>query len=167
MAPLRSLMNRLESCVAADLEGQRRIAAALGAVQEAVLRRDREALGASGAALEREVAGGRRRNAQRTTVLAALAAHWNVARPALTLRSVAERFGPGVLGGPGEPGAERLLALRDDLRAASAEVVRASRRTFALLALHRDLLRETLELLLGASGENPLEVEGAILDAEG
>ena len=75
----------------------------------------------------------------------------------LTLTSIAERLGPE---------GEAILQVRGALRDSAARVAREGRRLGRLLSVHRQLARETIEILLTDEHGNPLHDEGTLVDAE-
>ena len=56
--------------------------------------------------------------------------------------------------------------IRNELREATARVVRQNRRVAALVGLHRRVNQEILELVLADEDSNPLRQTGALVDAE-
>lgn len=156
MKDLQALMNRLTACVREDADAQRRLLELMESQEQAILERRPERLEQANAELEAELLRVEPRSRLRDAVLHAFAAHWNVPGSAITLASVAERFGPG---------AETLLRLRGELRVLAADVKRASRRLAALIHMHRQIARDVIGLLLTDENGNPLEGEGTLIDA--
>jgi len=154
---LGSLRNHLLGWARDELASQGRLAALLVLQEEAAVAHDVQQVEEQTAALKSELGRAPRRAERRGTVIRALAAHWNVPASQLTLTSIAER-----LGTEGEP----LLQVRSDLREMAAQVARRGRRLARLLSVHRQLARETIELLLTDEQGNPLEDEGILVDAE-
>lgn len=156
MKNLQALMNRLTACVRDDAAAQRRVLKLMEGQEQAILERQPARIERANAELEAELERVEPRNRLRGEVLDALAAHWGVPRGAVTLASVAERFGPG---------SEPLLQLRGELRLLAADVTRASRRLAALITMHRQIARDVIGLLLTDENGNPLEREGTLIDA--
>ncbi|MBJ02696.1 MAG: hypothetical protein CMK00_07490 [Planctomycetes bacterium] len=153
----RSLLNHLESCVEEDLAAQKRLVLLLADQEAAIVSNDAGALALATEALEGELRLAPTRSGGRERVLRGLARAWGIHRSALTLSSVAERA---------KEGGERIGDLRQDLRAATAEVARASRRMAALTTLHRNVVRDVIDALLGAEHESPVLSAGTLVNAE-
>ena len=153
-----SLRNALEAYVQEEIGARKRMIAILARQTQAVTRGKPSDLDAATRILERELALQIERSARRKKLLDAFAALWSVASDALSLSSIAERCGAG---------SERLLALRRDLRDATASLARENRRFAALVALHRRVVNELIGVLIGDDGAAPLSRAGTLVDAEG
>jgi hypothetical protein len=154
---LGSLRNHLLGWARDELASQGRLSALLELQELAAVAHDVEQVKEHTAALQAELGRAPRRAERRGTVIQALASHWNVSAGQLTLTSIAERLGP-----EGDP----LRQVRSDLRDMAARVARQVRRLGRLLSVHRQLARETIEILLTDEKGNPLHDEGTLVDAE-
>ena len=124
--------------------------------REAIVKGNATALDETGKRLERELSGGGDRERRRKECLSAFARTWNVASQGLTLVSICERIGVE---------AERLLALREELRRTVAQVIKRGRQIAAIARYHRGLMDDVMQILLGdvsAEGDR----RGALVDAE-
>jgi len=154
---VQSLLNHLVAGVRKEIEMGERTLELLERQQHAAIARDHAELSAATRSLAEHLATAPQRSARRERVLARLGAAWAVPASVLTLRSVAERVGAG---------AEPLLAERSELRRVMAKIVRESKKTAALLLLHRRVVREVLDLFLTDEHGNPVEGEGTLVNAE-
>lgn len=154
---LGSLRNHLLGWARDELASQERLSALLALQEEATVAHDVQAVEKHTAAIQVELGNAASRAKRRETVVQALATHWNVPASVLTLTSIAERLGPQ---------AEAILLVRGDLRESAARVARQGRRLGRLLSVHRQLARETIEMLLTDEQGNPLHDEGTLIDAE-
>ena len=154
---LGSLRNHLLGWARDELASQGRIAALLARQEEAAVAHDVRRVEEATAAIQAELGRAPRRAERRGTVIQALATRWKVPAGQLTLTSIAERLGP-----EGQP----LLQVRTDLRDMAAQLARQGRRLGRLLSVHRQLARETIEILLTDEHGNPLHDEGTLVDAE-
>ena len=152
-----SLRNHLLGWARDEVAGQRRLLATLELQEEATIAHDVGRVDEHTAAIQAELGRAPGRAERRETLVQALAAHWNVPASVLTLTSIAERLGPE---------GESLLQVRSDLRDIAARVARQGRRLGRLLSVHRQLARETIEILLTDEQGNPLHDEGTLVDAE-
>lgn len=154
---LGSLRNHLLAWARDELASQERLAALLEAQEQATVAHDVRIVEEHTASIQAELGGAAGRAKRRETVVGALAAHWNVAATVLTLTSIAERLGPQ---------GDVILEVRGDLRDTAARVARQVRRLGRLLSVHRQLARETIEILLTDEQGNPLHDAGTLVDAE-
>ncbi len=158
----QALLNRLEAQVREDLDSQRRVQSILDALAGVVRSGSPVEIAGHFGGLKREIQCGSERATRRTTLFQALAVQFGVPTSMVTLSSIAERAGPA---------GEQLCALRLELRAAAALVVRTHRKLAATLRCQRRILNDALAILLsdksGMSGEsgNPLIEEGTLVDA--
>ena len=154
---LGSLRNHLLGWARDELSSQGRLSALLERQEEATVAHNVGQVEEHTAAIQAELGRAPRRAERREAVVQGLAKHWQVPASQLTLTSIAERLGTG-----GEP----LLQVRSDLRDMAAKLARQGRRLGRLLAVHRQLARETIEILLTDEQGNPLHDEGTLVDAE-
>ncbi|MAE29547.1 MAG: flagellar export chaperone FlgN [Planctomycetota bacterium] len=153
----RSLINHLEVCVEEDLASQRRLVQLIAQQEAAIVDNDTGALSAATEALEAELRQAPTRSGNRERVLRGLARAWRIHRDSITLASAAERAAEG---------GERISELRQDLRGATAEVARATRRLAALATMHRNVVREVIDALLGDETSSPVLSAGTLVNAE-
>ena len=153
----RSLLNHLVVCVEEDLAAHRRYVGLLARQEEVIIQNDAGGLLEATDALEVELRSAPIRTANRERILSRLARIWRVHRGSITLASAADRAGEG---------GDRLRALRQDLRTATAEVAQANRRLAALSTLHRSIVRGVIDTLLGDEGSSPVLAAGTLVDAE-
>jgi len=157
MSRLLAERNRLEASLRDELAGQVQLLELLRRQEAAVVARTADDLVEVTASIESELSSAAARRLRREPILRKVAELMQLAPSSLTLRSIAERLGPeGV----------KLQALREELREATARVVRQNRRVAAVVGLHRRLNQEVLELVLAEEDSNPFERTGALVDAE-
>ncbi len=154
---LGSLRNHLLGWARDELASQERLSTILQLQEEATVAHDVTRVDEQTAAIQEELKRAPGRAQRRERLVRALATHWNVPASVLTLTSIAERLGPE---------GEAILQVRSDLRDSAARVAREGRRLGRLLAVHRQLARETIEILLTDEHGNPLHDEGTLVDAE-
>ncbi len=153
----RSIALHLEAWGREELDAQARTLELLEDQEQAALEHDLESVQATSAAMEALGSQGTARARRRDSLLAELAAVWNVPPSALTLASVSERLGAA---------GQALRALRTELRSTTAAVLRHARRVGLLLCAHRRIAGEVVELLLTDEQGRPLHGGGALVDAE-
>ncbi|MCP3914849.1 MAG: hypothetical protein GY711_04715 [bacterium] len=153
----QSLLNHLCAWVECETTFQRELSAILDTQERAVLAGDAAAVAESVEQVQAVLERAPERAERRVQVFTDLGELWQVAVRFLTLSSIAERFGPC---------ADHLVALRSELRTATADVVRRQRRISKFVATHRRVTRDILEALFGAENGGPLECEGTLLNAE-
>lgn len=157
MSTLQALRNGIESYVQEEIGARRRLLAILERQERAILDGKSAELELATRDIELELAKDGERSARRGRLFTAAAAAWRVAPQALSLSSIAERFGDG---------ADRLRALRTELRDATAELARRNRRLSALVSTHRRLLGDLITTLISADDTAPLSSAGTLIDAE-
>ncbi len=138
-----------------EIGAQRILLAILERIERAAGSGDREALGRGAAELEGALAQAPARDARRRALLGRLSAALGLAAGTVTLSQLLARLAQAGLE------ERRLAALRAELRAVVASVVRASRRLAALARYHRGLLQELGGVWLAREGG------GALVDAQG
>ncbi|MFN0244672.1 MAG: flagellar export chaperone FlgN [Planctomycetota bacterium] len=153
----QALLNGLEAYVQEEIGARRRMLAIVDAQERAILAGKSADLELATRDIEAEIERDTERSARRARLFAAAATTWRVAPAALSLSSIAERFGPA---------AERLCTLRTELRSATAELARRNRRLSVLVSTHRRLLAELIQTLLASEDAAPLAVSGTLIDAE-
>lgn len=157
MKSVQSLINGLESWIQEELLARRRMLALLERQESAVKTAKGDELDECVRAIEKELDGQARRDEKRARIFAELGAAWSVDPSALTLSSIGERAGPG---------AERMLALRDELLASGAELARRNRRVSALLNAHHRVIGELLGALVAIRGGDASAKSGGLVNAE-
>jgi hypothetical protein len=154
----RQLLHELESYVQ-DEVGARQRMIDIVARQEAAVKDGRAVdLEQATRDLEHELTGQVERARRRERIFAGFAAAWQVAPAVLSLSSIAERIGPGT---------DRLLALRAELRDATAALAKRNRRLAALTALYRRVLGDVIETIVRGENSAPLENTGTLVNARG
>ncbi len=153
----QSLVNSLVAYVQEETGARKRTLAIVERQEQAIVACDAQALSDATLELERELETQVERTKRRQRIFAAFAQLWHVPADALTLSSIAERAGNG---------AQALLTLRNELRAATAELARKNRRLAALATLHRRVVRDLIGLLAGDERITPLAAAGTLVDAE-
>ena len=153
----RSLLNHLEVCVAEDLVAQKRLVELLTRQEEMIVQNDTKGLQEATEAMEAELRLAPTRSGNRERILRQLARTWRVHRDTITLSSAAERA---------EEGGDRIRDLRRELRSTCADVARANRRLAALTTLHRSIVRDVIDTLLGDENGSPILLAGTLVDAE-
>ncbi len=152
----KSLLRHLEACAQDDLQAQARIHELLALQSAALSARDTQGVEKTTGELDRELDAGLSRVTRRGQVIEGFASLWGVPASVLSLSSIAERYGPG---------SEKLEELRKQLRAATKEVMEAGRRNAALIRMHRDVVHEVMGVIFAEDGQNPLDVEGSLVNA--
>lgn len=153
----RALLNALEACLQEEVVATRRVSDSIVAQEESIKVGEPERLEEVTKELEKELQGNLQRSLRRSTILEGLARVWNVPASAMTLSSIGERAGNG---------AGRMSLLRDQLRKAISEVVRANRRVAALTSLRRQVASDVLQALVGSGEINPMRASGSLVNAE-
>lgn len=153
----KSLLRHLEACTQEDLCAQTRIRELLAQQSAALTTRNTESIEETTDELDRELDAGLHRVTRRGQLIDGFASIWGIPGSALSLSSIAERYGPG---------SEKLMELRTQLRTATTEVMEAGRRNAALIRMHREVVHEVMDVLFGEGGKNPLDVEGSLVNAE-
>lgn len=156
-ASKQALLNGLEAYVQDEIGARRRMLAIVDAQERAILAGKSADLELATRDVEAEITKDAERSARRARLFAAAGATWRVAPGALSLSSIAERFGPS---------AERLCVLRSELRNTTAELARRNRRLSVLVSAHRRLLTDLIQTLLASDDAAPLTVSGTLIDAE-
>lgn len=157
MTTTQALLNGFEAYVQEEIGARRRLLAIVERQEQAIVAGKSGDLEQATLDVEAELAKDAERGARRTRLFAAAAATWRVAPEVLSLSSIAERFGSG---------ADRLRALRNELRAATAELARRNRRLSALVSAHRRVLADLIHALLANEDASPLTSAGTLIDAE-
>lgn len=153
----QSLLHSLEAYVQDEIGARQRMIEIVARQEDAVLRGKAHDLELATRELEAELALQTDRAGRRTKIFAVFGTHWQVAPAALTLSSIAERIGAG---------SDRLLALRHDLRDATAALARRNRRLAALTTLYRRVLSDVIETLVSGDDATPLANAGTLVNAE-
>jgi len=157
MNKLPLLLRHLTTQVTDELEAQRRLLELLDAQELAIQAAKPAEIIATGRAVEAEAAATARRARHRDVLLTGFANLWNVKPGTLTFSSVIERAGPA---------AAALRETRDELRAATARVMRKARRIRTLAAAHQRLTLEILEALFAPESGGSVVDGGRLVNAE-
>lgn len=157
MNKLPLLLRHLSKQVEEELEAQRTLAALLEDQEAAIVAGEPTAIVQAGRAVEEAMATAGQRARRRDVLLEGFANLWGVQPGTLTFSSVIERAGGST---------EGLAKVRDDLRAATAEVMRRARRIRTLASAHQRLTLDILEMLFGAETEGNISDGGVLVNAE-
>ena len=157
MITQQSLLNSLEAYVQEETGARKRTLAIVERQERAIVACSADELTAATRALEVELETQIERSKRRQRMFNAFAQLWRVPVDALTLSSIAERCGGA---------AQNLLALRKELRDATAELARKNRRLSALATLHRRVVHDLIGLLVDDESATPLATAGTLVDAE-
>lgn len=144
---LASAVKELEQYLEQEIEAQRQLHAVIAEQERAVLRGDTATLTGTAAELERELSGGVARERIRRRLLEEFGTHFTVAPRTLTLSSIIERLGPH---------AGRIGELRQELREATGELMKTSRKLSSVAKYHQGIVSEVLTLLSPEGGEGAL-----------
>lgn len=153
----QSLLHGLEAYVQDEIGARQRMLDIVGRQEAAVLHGQAGDLEQATRELQLELAAQVHRSSRRQKILAGFGALWHVDPAVLSLSSIAQRVGPG---------AERLLALRHELRDATAAVAKRNRRLAALTTLYRRVLGDVIETLVSGDATAPLANTGTLVNAE-
>jgi hypothetical protein len=153
---LSKLTEALEALIRDEIAGKSRLSQEIGRQETALVSGSPEDIDVATRAVEMELARELDRTRRRDAIFARLAAHWSVSASVLTLSSIAERLGDG---------GRKLVALRADLRAAIADVLRGNRRVARLVSVQHGVVNETFATLLGVDAKN--QEPGALFEARG
>lgn len=153
-----SLLRQLESYVQEEIGAQGRVLAALEAQGEALRSHEPARIDEATRALDREIEGQARRSERRAALVEGLAQAWGVAPSSLSLGSIVQRVGDE---------SARLARQREELKRASGDVARQSRRNGMVARFHERLTSDVLQAVLVQADGLPLEQGGALVDAEG
>ena len=152
-------LGRLVAVVRDELAAHERLAALLAQQEASVARPRSDAFREATLAIEAELARAPHRTQKRETALKAIGAELGVAGAALTLTSLAERFGAG---------GDALRDERDRLQSIALRTQARTRKVAALVRVHREVTRELLQSALGDEDEPRGDVlsGGTLIDAE-
>jgi hypothetical protein len=153
---VKTLSEALEALIGDEIAGKSRLEQELERQEKALVSGRPDDIDAATHAVEIELAREFDRARRREAIFARLASSWNVSAGALTLASIAERLGAG---------GEKLDAMRGELRASIARVLRRNRRVARLVHVQRGIVNDTVTALLGvgASDREP----GALFEVRG
>ena len=149
----KGLMNHLLASVDQDIEAQERMLLLLAEQERTVLEEHPEGVVNATAAIESELES---YGARREQLFSCFGELFGVPAGGLTLSMIVERFGAG---------SEGLARRRSRLRECTAKVVRKQRFVAALLREHRRFITDLLGLILTDETGNPVQEEGALIDA--
>jgi hypothetical protein len=154
---LTTLAIQTEAWLQEELQSERALLELLQRMEAAARRGSGDELARCALEVTTQLDGGTARHVRRTTLFARLAAALAVPVQSLTLTRLAAKLRSERIE------TARLEVLRDELRAATSEALRASRRLAAMAQYHRGLLEELCQLL---QGEAPRS-DGHLVDARG
>lgn len=137
---VRGMCTALESLLGEEIAGKKLLLRELERQERALVAAEHAEVESATHAIEAEITRELDRARRRDLILGRLAAHWRVSVKALTLSSVVERAGEAGL---------RIDELRIVLRALAADVLRRNRRIARLVAVHEELVEETMTAVLG------------------
>lgn len=157
MRSLETKIDELAGWAREELAARRRTIDCLERQERAVLAGDRDALEEATRGLAAELGGQGERAARRQQLFGRLASEWRVPAVHLSLSSVIERGGAT---------SRPLLQLRDELRAATADVLRRNRRIAALVRTHRRIVDDLIHVLVDSDEHAPRGAAGQLVDAE-
>ena len=157
MTETRELLARLCAHVKDEIASRERLCALVQRQEEAVLAGLSAELASATREIGEELDRGGERARTRARLFEAFGKRAGVAASELTLRSIAERVGPE---------AQELSALSASLADAAASLAKKNRRFRALAAMHRGVLGDLIQVLLGGSGGSPLHSTGTLVNAE-
>ena len=159
MTDLRKSVNALLAWTQEEIGARKRILAWLERQERAVVDCRSEELEGATRGLATELAQQPERSARRRKIFAGFASAWKLPADSLSLSSIAERAGPT---------AADLVPLRDELRAASAAVLKKNRRIAALIRAHRRVVDDVIRVLVGGADGTGGAVApaGQLVDAE-
>lgn len=157
MKGLEKTIDELGGWARDELAARRRTIDCLDRQERAVLAGDREVLEEATRSLAAELGGQAERAKRRQQLFARLAAGWKVPALHLSLSSVIERGGELAL---------PLVLPRDELRAATADVLRRNRRIAALVRMHRRIVDDLVHVLVDSDAHAPRGAAGQLIDAE-
>ena len=149
---------RLVAVVRDEIAAHERLDALLAKQEASVARPSSDAFREATLAIEAELARAPHRTQKRESALKAIGAALGVAGAALTLTSLAERFGGG----------DALRDERDRLQSIALQTQARTRKVAALVRVHREVTRELLQSALGDEDEPRGDVlsGGTLIDAE-
>ena len=155
----QALLHQLESYVQEELDLQTRLLATLESQRDALFSGRLESMRANVELVDGQLRGSGARSMRRQELLCAFGSHFGVEPQTLTLTSICARLG--------DRGA-RLSRLAAELRTATQDVMRSTRRLSALARMHVRLNDEILDSVLAGRGANlqGSDRSGALLNAE-
>jgi len=152
----QSLLNALEGWAQEELAGQRRMIATLQRQEDAlVANRSGELLSAC-QEMDTELQGQSERNRRRERLFRDFGELFSVDAKALSMSSILERCSHPA----------RLIALREELRRSTAQIVRRNRRFAALAGAQRKLIDELVAELLQQEDPKQLNQGGSLINAK-
>ena len=152
-----TLLRQLEAYVQEEIGAQGRVLAALDRQGEALRSHEPVRILESTRALDLEIEAQARRSGRRAALIEGLATAWGVAPSSLTLGSIVQRIG--------DEGA-RLTRQRDELRRATGEVAKQSRRNGMVARFQHKIASDVLQAVLVPEGQGSLDEGGTLVDAE-
>jgi hypothetical protein len=158
---LSSLMIRLEAWIQEELGSQARMIELLDAQEKAIVVGDGPRLIELGEEMDEELGAKPGKSRNRTALLAGFGSAWSVLPETLTLSSIADRCEQEGLS------AERLRALRNELRSSTAELLKIGRRIVSLAKYHQGLLSELRGTLFTDLEERVPGTDAHLIDARG